>query len=38
MLEVMFGELKLSGHNDHNKAKDCPGFNMRDKFGDLINR
>ena len=38
MLEVMFGELKLSGHNDHNKAKDCPAFNMRDKFGDLINR
>jgi N-acetylmuramoyl-L-alanine amidase len=38
MLEVMFGELKLSGHNDHNKAKDCPSFNMRDKFGDLINR
>ena len=37
-LEVIFGELKLSGHNDHNKAKDCPGFNMRDKFGDLINR
>ena len=38
MLEVIFGELKLSGHNDHNKAKECPGFNMRDKFGDLINR
>ena len=38
MLEVFFGELKLSGHNDHNKAKDCPSFNMRDKFGDLINR
>tara|TARA_R110002020_G_scaffold388669_1_gene599378 strand:+ start:75 stop:542 length:468 start_codon:yes stop_codon:yes gene_type:complete len=38
MLEIMFGELKLRGHNDYNKAKDCPGFNMRDKFGDLINR
>ena len=38
MLEVIFGELKLRGHNDYNKAKDCPGFNMRDKFGNLINR
>jgi N-acetylmuramoyl-L-alanine amidase len=38
MLEVMFGELKLRGHNDYNKSKDCPGFNMRDKYGDLINR
>ena len=38
ILEVMFGELKLTGHNDHNKGKACPSFNMRDKFGDLINR
>ena len=38
MLEVFFGELKLSGHNDHTNAKACPSFNMRDKFGDLINR
>ena len=38
VLEVMFGELKLTGHNDHNKGKACPSFNMRDKFGDLINR
>jgi N-acetylmuramoyl-L-alanine amidase len=38
MFEIMFGDLKLRGHNDYNKAKDCPGFNMRDKFGDLMNR
>jgi len=37
-LEICFGELKVRGHNDYNKAKDCPGFNMREKFGDLINR
>ena len=37
-LEVCFGELKVRGHNDYNKGKDCPGFNMRDKFGDLVNR
>jgi N-acetylmuramoyl-L-alanine amidase len=35
-LEVCFGELKVRGHNDYNKAKDCPGFNIREKFGDLI--
>jgi len=38
MLEVFFGELKLSGHNNHTNAKACPSFKMRDKFGDLINR
>ncbi len=37
-LEVCFGELKVRGHNDYNEGKDCPGFNMRDKFGDLVNR
>ena len=37
-LEVCFGELKVRGHNDYNKDKDCPSFNMRDKFGDLVNR
>ena len=37
-LEVCFGELKVRGHNDYNKDKDCPAFNMRDKFGDLVNR
>jgi N-acetylmuramoyl-L-alanine amidase len=38
MLEVFFGELKLRGHNDYTNQKACPSFNMRDKFGDLINR
>tara|TARA_R100000458_G_scaffold22624_1_gene20271 strand:+ start:491 stop:958 length:468 start_codon:yes stop_codon:yes gene_type:complete len=37
-LEVCFGELKVRGHNDYNKDKACPSFNMRDYFGDLVNR
>ncbi len=37
-LEVCFGELKVRGHNDYNKDKACPSFNMRDHFGDLVNR
>jgi N-acetylmuramoyl-L-alanine amidase len=37
-LEICFGELKVRGHNDYNQAKDCPAFNMREKFGDLVNR
>ena len=37
-LEVCFGELKVRGHNDYNKDKACPSFNMRDKFGELVNR
>ena len=36
MLQVMFGELKLTGHNDYNQAKDCPSFKVGNKFGDLI--
>ena len=38
LLEVMFGELKIRGHNDYTNSKDCPYFKMNEKFGDLTNR
>ena len=38
LLEVMFGELKIRGHNDYTNKKDCPSFKMNEKFGDLTNR
>tara|TARA_R100000781_G_scaffold114362_1_gene84970 strand:+ start:701 stop:1168 length:468 start_codon:yes stop_codon:yes gene_type:complete len=36
MLEIMFGELKLRGHNDYTSSKDCPSFKVREKFGDIM--
>ena len=36
-LTITFGELKLKGHNDFTKSKDCPSFKVKTKFANLFN-
>jgi N-acetylmuramoyl-L-alanine amidase len=35
ILSVIFGELKLRGHNDYTEKKSCPSFKVNEKFGDI---
>jgi N-acetylmuramoyl-L-alanine amidase len=35
ILSVIFGELKLRGHNDYSEKKACPSFKVNEKFGDI---
>jgi N-acetylmuramoyl-L-alanine amidase len=34
-LRASWGELSLHGHNEFS-SKECPSFNVQDKFGDIL--
>jgi N-acetylmuramoyl-L-alanine amidase len=35
-LRMVFGDLKLYGHNDFTNTKACPSFKVKEKFPELV--